>query len=130
MSRRREPRGTPRLVDVSDAAPLAAALESLLPRIATLTLNMCWHGGVGHDYPLAVMQAARRLRQRDPSGGGPDAAYTSLDISPSSADLKDFMRVLPYCDLAYATDASGEVLAEFEGDEGKSLFMRGSDGGG
>lgn len=82
-----------------------------------MTVYMCWHGGHGHDYPSDVMQAATRLRS-----GHTDAAmddeYTSLTFEPTDDDVRDFILVGPYCDLAYASDASGEVLAEITGEEG------------
>ena len=40
-----------------------------------------------------------------------------LTFEPSDADVRDFILVAPYCDLAYASDASGEVLAELQGEE-------------
>jgi hypothetical protein len=95
---------------------LASALDEVRPRIASLTLYMCWHGGYGHDYPRDVMQAAGRLRARH-ADGVPDEDYTSLTFEPSDEDLRDFILVASYCDLAYATDEAGEVLAEVSGDE-------------
>jgi hypothetical protein len=76
---------------------------------------MCWHGGAGHDYPVEVMQAAARLRDRHAGAGGSDEDYTSLTLEPSDEDWRDFLVVVPYCDQAYAEDAEGNVLAESEG---------------
>ncbi len=72
-----------------------------MPGAASLTLYMCWHGGVGHGYPQPVLDAAKRLRERHLPPGRSDEAYTSLTFAPSAPDVDDFLRVAPYCDLAY-----------------------------
>ncbi len=92
-----------------------AALGSAVPSATSLTLYMCWHGGVGHGYPETVMDAARRLRERHMPPGRSDEDYTSVTFAPSAPDVEDFLSVAPYSDLAYATDASGRVLAEVSG---------------
>ncbi len=93
------------------------ALSRAVPSAASLTLYMCWHGGVGHGYPHTVMDAARRLRERHMTQGASDEDYTSLTFAPAAPDVEDFLSVAPYSDLAYVTDASGRVLAEVSGPE-------------
>jgi hypothetical protein len=90
----------------------------VLPDATSLTLYMCWHGGTGHDYPADVMQAAGRLRERYAVGSGSDEGYTSLTFVPSDDNVPDVTRVAPYCDLAYATNADGEVVLDVSGGEG------------
>lgn len=75
-----------------------------------MTVSLCGHGGVGHDYPAGVIDAARRLRERHETGSHDD--HTSLTVEPSLADLPDVLEVAPYSDLVYATDPRGAVLAE------------------
>jgi len=115
--------GAGRKFDAADDEPLRAAVAAVRLEISKLTLYMCWHGGAGHDYPNAALQAAARLRQRHP-GHGVDDAYTSLSITPTDEDLADFVLVAPYCDLAYATDAEDDVVLEVSG-EGESGSFRG-----
>jgi len=91
------------------------ALRRAVPSAASLTLYMCWHGGVGHGYPQTVMDAAKRLRERHMAQGASDENYTSVTFAPIASDVEDFLSVAPYCDLAYVTDASGLVLAEVSG---------------
>jgi hypothetical protein len=88
----------------------AAAFVSARPQTATLTAYLCWHGGEGHDYPAEVMQAANRLRGRH--GDTNDDDYITLTFAPSSEDWDDFLLIAPYCDLAYATDRAGAVVAQ------------------
>jgi len=76
----------------------------------TVTLHMCWHAGMGHDFPGEVMQAAGRLRSSHLTS--PDDDYTTLHFAPSADDWNDILLVLPYCDLAYATDAQDQVIAD------------------
>jgi hypothetical protein len=90
------------------------ALRRAVPSATSLTLYMCWHGGVGHGYPETVMDAARRLRERHMAQGASDD-YISLTFAPAAPDVEDFLSVAPYSDLAYVTDASGLVLAEVSG---------------
>lgn len=98
-------------------ASIAVFSESL-PRAASVTLHMCWHQGLGHDYPPEVMPAADRLRQQHLGGGDSDDNYTSVTFAPSASDLRDVMLLVPYCDLAYITDMAGTVLSEVTGDQG------------
>ena len=76
----------------------------------TVTLHMCWHAGTGRGFPKEVMQAAGRLRSQHAVKQDDD--YTSLQFPPSPDDWNDILLVLPYCDLAYATDAQDRVLAD------------------
>ena len=106
------------VVDVLDSAALRCALEVVLPDAASLTVYMCWHSGTGHEYPVNVLDAAERLRQRhgEEPGSGCDEQYTSLTFAPSFEDHRDFLEVAPFCDLAYATNPQDELLAEVTGE--------------
>ncbi len=95
-----------------DRESLIVRFEAVRSRTASLTMYMCWHGGAGHDYPNEVMQAAARLRDRNSTTSGSDGDYTILTLEPSDADWRDFVAVVPYCDWAYAADATGGLLAE------------------
>lgn len=95
----------------SDEA-VTAAFAQARSRTALVTLYMCWHGGIGHDeYPPELMEAAKRLRDRHGEASHSDDDYTILDFEPSAEDWDDFLRIAPYCDLAYAIDLDGEVVA-------------------
>ncbi len=107
--------------DVRDREPLRAALAVVLPATSALTIYMCWHAGLGHDFPADVMQAAGRLRERHTVNSGSDDRHTSLTFMPSHDDVADFVRVAQFCDLAYATDAEGSVVLEVS-DQGGSLL--------
>jgi hypothetical protein len=98
--------------DTSNIAAVVASFETARTRTASVTMYMCWHGGIGHDYPNEVMQAASRLRERHGAASGSDDDYTMLTLTPSETDWRDLLVVVPYCDWAYATDAAGDVLAE------------------
>lgn len=91
------------------------ALSRALPRAASLTIYMCWHGGLGHGYPQAVVDAAGRLRERHMPQVGSNQSYTALTFPASPDDVADFEAVAPFCDLAYLSDDCGEVLAEITG---------------
>ena len=97
-------------------APDMDASGSVVPRAASLTVYMCWHGGLGHRYPQTAMDAAGRLRERHMPQVGSTEEYTSLTFPASPQDVRDFGAIAPFCDLAYASDASGEVLAELYGE--------------
>ena len=107
--------------DVRDREALRAALAVGLPATRALTVYMCWHAGLGHDFPADVMQAAGRLRERHTMNSGSDDQYTSVKFMPSNDDVADFVRVAPFCDLAYATDAEGNVVLEVS-EQGGSLL--------
>ena len=111
------------VLDPHDRAALRCAFDSVLPDSASLTVYMCWHSGVGHDYPTEVLEAARRLRERHlraTDSGWDD--YTSLSFVPSLEDRHDFLTVAPFCDLAYATDRSERLLASVSG-EGTEAYV-------
>jgi hypothetical protein len=91
------------------------ALRRVLPSAASLTVYMCWHGGQGHEYPQEVMDAAGRLRERHMPQVGSNGDYMALTFPASAQDVQDFEAVAPFCDLAYVSDDSGEVLAEVNG---------------
>lgn len=112
-----------RPLDVQDSAAVQRALALVGQHATSLTIYMCWHGGRGHDYPVDVMQAAGRLRARHSLNSASDDVYTSLTFVPSDDDLADFALLARYCDLAYATDAGGDVLLEVS-DEGASGSTR------
>lgn len=112
-----------RAFDVRDSTASEAALRAVLPHATNLTLYMCWHEGEGHGYPAHVMQAARRLRERQTESSSSDDSYTSLMLTPSPEDVEDVTAVAPFCDLAYATDAGDEVIWEVSG-EGPSGSVR------
>lgn len=99
--------------DGAETDGLAPALRGA----ASLTLYMCWHRGQGHGYPQAVLDAAGRLRERHMPQVGSNDDYTALTFAASPHDVQDFEAVAPFCDLAYATDVSGEVLVEIGGAE-------------
>ena len=99
----------------SSVAALVESFEIARSRTASLTAHMCWHGGVGHGYPSEVMGAAARLRERYGPESGSDDEYTMLSFAPSEYDWRDFLTVLPYCDLAYAQDGNENVIAEAVG---------------
>ena len=102
--------------DGRDRTAVEAALALVGSECTSLTVNMCWHGGAGHDYPAESMEAARRLRERHAPDGTYDDNYTSLTFVPSSEDLADFLFIAPHSDLAYAVDADGAVVLEVSGD--------------
>ena len=91
------------------------SLVRSVPGAAQLTIYMCWHRGAGHGFPQHVMDAALRLRERHLSPDASDEDYTSLAFAPSAQDAQDFLVVAPFSDLAYATDADGQVRAEVSG---------------
>ena len=92
-------------------------LGTALSQAASLTVYMCWHGGRGHGYSPAAMEAARRLRERHLPQAGSDEEYTALTFPASPQDVQDFETVAPFCDLGYVVGASGEVLAEVHGQD-------------
>lgn len=94
----------------ADASDLVTLFEQVRDDTESLTLYMCWHGGTGHEFPDDVMRAAARLRDGHMSSSDDD--YTILTLRPSDDDWRDFLLVVPYCDMAYATDADGNLIAE------------------
>lgn len=104
-------------LDPRDTTALRCALDLVLPEATSLTVHMCWHAGVGHDYPADVLEAAGRLRERHPRATEPGwEDYTSLSFVPSLEDRDDFLTVAPVCDLAYATDGSDRLLGSVSGE--------------
>jgi hypothetical protein len=95
-----------------DPAAVDAALRAALPHATNATVQMCWHGGRGHDEPNHVMQAAQRLRERHLHGSASDPEYTSLSFPPTADDLDDLRAVAPYCDLVYFADDRDQLLFE------------------
>ena len=104
-------------LDPGDSTTLRCALDLVLPEATSLTVHMCWHSGIGNDYPAEALEAARRLRERHPLATEPGwDDYTSLTFAPSPEDHDDFLTVAPFCDLAYATDRSDQLLASLSGE--------------
>ena len=106
------------VVEARDSTALRCALDAVLPDAASVTVYMCWHSGVGHNYPPKALAAAQRLRQRHAQGSGSRCSdeYTSLTFAPSSEDGRDLVEVVPFCDLVYATGPNDELLAEASGE--------------
>ena len=102
----------------NDSRALRYALAEVLPDAVSMTVHMCWHQGQGHHYPVEVMEAAARLRQRHAGTGsvGCDDDYTSLTFTPTLEDRADFVEVAPFCDFAYALDSREDLLAEVSGE--------------
>ena len=107
--------------DPQDAEAMQAAVAQVAQAVSSLTVHMCWHGGKGHDYPSDAMKAAERLRERHAPAS--DDAYTSMTFTPRGNDVSDFLLVAAFCDLAYATDASGHTILEVT-DEGSVGTVR------
>jgi hypothetical protein len=96
----------------ADRDSLVARFEAARSRTATVMMYMCWHDGRGHEYPIEVMKAAARLRDRHGATTSSDDDYTMLFLRPTDADWEDFLLVLPYCDWAYAADETDDLVAE------------------
>lgn len=110
--------------DPDDSAAIEAALRAALPRATSATVQMCWHGGRGHDEPNHVMQAAQRLRERHLHGSTSGPEYTSLSFPPTADDLDDLRAVAPYCDLVYLTDDGDQLLFEASATNGSAAVRQ------